>query len=126
VGSALRVAYPDAVSDGFMMPLAPVKLQGVANAGVWVFVIMCLKYGIVINLVLFTLNILPIPPLDGYGVLESLAPKALTQFVASLRSFGFILLIVLIVSGAISYLLIPAIVAALVLNVIVGGITGWG
>jgi len=80
VGSALRIAYPAAISEGFMIPLAPVKLQGVANAGIWVFVIMCLKYGMVINLVLFTFNILPIPPLDGYGVLESLAPAGPFSF----------------------------------------------
>ncbi len=126
VGSALRIAYPDATSVGFMVPFAQVKLQGVANAATWELVITGLKAGMLINLLLFTLNILPIPPLDGYGVLESLAPKALAQFVASLRSFGFILLIVLIVSGAIGYLLLPAIFAALILNGAVGVITGWG
>jgi len=126
VGSALRIAYPDATSDGFTVPFAQVKLQGVANAATWELVIAVLKWGMLINLLLFTLNILPIPPLDGYGVLESLAPKALTQFVASLRSFGFILLIVLIVSGVIGYLLLPAIFAALILNEVVGVITGWG
>jgi Zn-dependent protease len=125
VGSALRIAYPAAISDGFMIPLAPVKLQGVANAGMWVFVIMCLKYGMVINLILFTFNILPIPPLDGYGVLESLAPSGLSKFVAGLRPIGSILLIVMIVSGVIGYLLIPAILAAFILNWMAGAMTGW-
>jgi Zn-dependent protease len=125
VGCALRIAYPAATSDGFMIPLAPVKLQGVANAGVWVFVIMCLKYGMLINLALFTFNILPIPPLDGYGVLESLAPSGLSKFVAGLRPIGSFLLIAMIVTGVIGYLLFPAILAAIILNGLAGWLTGW-
>ena len=92
VGSALRLAYPAAASEGFMMPFAQVKLQGVANAATWELVIMGLKQGLLINLVLFTFNILPIPPLDGYGVLESLAPAKMSNFVAGLRPIGSILL----------------------------------
>ena len=125
VGSALRIAYADGTSEGFMVPFVQVKLQGVANAATWELVITGLKAGMYINLFLFTLNILPIPPLDGYGVLESLAPKALTQFVASLRSFGFILLIVLIVSGLLFYLVIPGILVGALLNWRVGVMTGW-
>jgi len=126
VGSALRIAYPAATSDGFMIPLAPVKLQGVASAATWELVITGLKYGMVINLVLFTFNILPIPPLDGYGVLESLAPSGLSKLVANLRAYGFFLLIALIVTGAIRYLLFPAVILAYILYLAVGAITGWG
>jgi Zn-dependent protease len=126
VGSALRIAYPAGTSEAFMMPFAQVKLQGVANAATWELVITGLKQGMLINLFLFTLNILPIPPLDGYGVLESLAPPGLTKAVAGLRSFGFILLIVLIVSGVLIYLVLPGIIAAVLLNWAVGAMTGWG
>jgi Zn-dependent protease len=125
VGSALRIAYPTATSDGFMMPFAQVQLQGVANAAMWEFTITGLKQGMLVNLVLFTFNILPIPPLDGYGVLESLTPSGLSRLVAGLRPFGSILLIVLIVSGVMSYFLLPGIVLGLALNLAVGAMTGW-
>jgi Zn-dependent protease len=125
VGSALRIAYPTATSDGFSMLFSDVKLQGVPGAATWVLVITGLKQGLLVNLVLFTLNILPIPPLDGYGVLESLAPTGLLQLVTGLRSIGFILLLVLIVSGALSYLLFPGIIFGLILNLAVGAMTGW-
>ena len=125
VGSALRIAYPTATSEGFMMPFAQVKLQGVVNAAMWEFTITGLKQGMLVNLVLFTFNILPIPPLDGYGVLESLAPSRLSQLVASLRPIGSILLIVLIVSGVMIYFLLPGIVLGMVLNWAVGAMTGW-
>jgi Zn-dependent protease len=125
VGSTLRIAYPDATSDGFMMPFAGVDLQGVANDGAWELTITGLKQGLLVNLVLFTFNILPIPPLDGYGVLESLAPEALSPLVAGLRPLGFFLLIGFIVTGIIGYLLLPAIVIGLILNLAVGAMTGW-
>lgn len=126
VGAGLRIAYPAANSDGFMMPLATVTLHGVANAGIWELVIAGLKQAIFINLVLFALNILPIPPLDGYGVLESVAPSGLAQIVAGLRPIGSILLIILIVTGMIGYLLFPAVIVAFVLNGTAGMLTGWG
>ena len=126
IGAALRIAYPDATSDGFVMPLATVSMQGVANAGAWELVIAGLKQAIFINLVLFALNILPIPPLDGYGVLESVAPAGLAPLIAGLRPIGSILLIVLIVTGMIGYLLFPAVIVAFGLSFTAGILTGWG
>jgi Zn-dependent protease len=125
VGSALRLAYPDATSEGFMMPLSAVKLQGVANAATWELVITGLKLGMLINLVLFAFNILPIPPLDGYGVLESLAPARLEPLVAKLRPIGSILLLVLVVSGAVQFFLVPVVLFGFILNLMVGWMTGW-
>lgn len=125
VGSGLRIAYPAATSEAFMMPFAQVKLHGVADAATWELVITGLKQGMLINLFLFALNILPIPPLDGYGVLESLAPTEWLRLVAGLRSYGFILLVVLIVSGVLIYLVLPGIIVGVLLNWTVGWMTGW-
>jgi Zn-dependent protease len=125
VGSALRLAHPAAASDGFMMLFHEAKLQSVPGAATWELAIVALKQGLIVNLVLFTFNILPIPPLDGYGVLESLAPRVLSPLVAALRPIGTILLLVLIVSGALTYLLLPGIAFAFFLNLMVGAMTGW-
>jgi len=62
-----------------------------------------------VNMILFNFNILPIPPLDGFGVLESLAPPSLAPLVASLRSIGWMVLLVLIISGVVSYLFLPGV-----------------
>ncbi len=126
VGSVLRLAYPTASSEGFALIFKEVKLQGVAGAAGWQLAITALKQGILVNLVLFTFNIIPVPPLDGYGVLESLAPVALSRRLTALRPAGALVLIALIVLGAISYLLVPAVLIGFVLNFLVGVLTGWG
>ncbi|MFV1965871.1 MAG: site-2 protease family protein [Pirellulaceae bacterium] len=126
VGSALRLAYPDAVSGGFTdLFQQKIMLRGVDNAAAWELVIMALKQGLLINVVLFSFNILPIPPLDGYGVLESLAPKSMAPLVAGLRPVGTILLLVLVFSGSLRYALLPGIIFGWGLNQVVGIMTGW-
>jgi len=125
VGCGLRIAYPEGASQGFTNLLQPVQLQGVTNAATWEWTIVALKQGLLINVVLFSFNILPIPPLDGYGVLESLTPRFLAPMVAALRPWGSILLIVLIVSGMLFYLLIPGFIAGILLNGLAGWLTGW-
>lgn len=57
-----------------------------------------------INLVLAFFNLLPIPPLDGSKILAGLLPGA-SALLAGLERYGFIILIVLVFSGAISALL---------------------
>ena len=52
-----------------------------------------------INLALAIFNLLPIPPLDGSGVLLSLLPARLRSIEGVLRRYGFIILIILIFYG---------------------------
>lgn len=62
-----------------------------------------------INLVLCIFNFLPIPPLDGSRILTGLLPPDLARSYASIERYGFILLIILAVSGVLSRLIIPLI-----------------
>lgn len=66
--------------------------------------------GIGINLVLAVLNLLPIPPLDGSRILTSLLPYKVAYYYNKLSRVGFILLIILLASGILSFILEPAIV----------------
>ncbi len=52
-----------------------------------------------VNIALALFNLLPIPPLDGSGVLFSILPSSLRWLQEPLERYGFILLIVLVMSG---------------------------
>ncbi len=55
---------------------------------------------IVTNLVLGFFNLLPIPPLDGSGVLFALLPPSFNGLETFLRQFGMIILLFVFMSGA--------------------------
>lgn len=52
-----------------------------------------------VNVALAVFNLLPIPPLDGSGVLFSLLPRSTEWIQISLRRYGFVILMVLIYIG---------------------------
>ncbi len=62
-----------------------------------------------INLVLCIFNLLPIPPLDGSKILAGLLPPDLARTYASLEKYGFLLIILLAVTGVLSKLIVPLI-----------------
>ena len=71
------------------------------------FIIGMAQVGIMINLVLMLLNLLPIPPLDGGRMAVSLLPSPWSYKLASLERYGMFILIFLIVSGLLSAILLP-------------------
>lgn len=58
---------------------------------------------ILVNLILAFFNLLPIPPLDGSKILAGLFPGS-SRLLAHVEQYGFIILIILVFSGAISVL----------------------
>lgn len=65
--------------------------------------------GIMINIVLGVLNCLPIPPLDGGRVLYNVLPPTIAYRLYKLEAYGFLILLLLILSGVLSYLIAPII-----------------
>jgi len=63
-----------------------------------------LFYGVMINLVLAFFNLIPIPPLDGSRILAGLLPESYSYRLLQIERFGFIILIILLISGALSFL----------------------
>lgn len=68
---------------------------------------MMAKAGVMINIVLMVLNLLPLPPLDGGRIAVSLLPINLARPFAQIERFGFVILIVLLFTGALSKILNP-------------------
>jgi Zn-dependent protease len=73
--------------------------------------------GVMINVVLMVLNLLPLPPLDGGRITVSLLPNHLAYKFAQIERYGFIILIFLLVTGVLSSIMEPLIRA--VINMIV-------
>lgn len=74
-----------------------------------IFLILMAKAGILANAVLFALNILPLPPLDGSKVLNSFLPVKYMKFMEYLEQYGLFLLIILLFTGVLGSILMPLI-----------------
>ena len=62
---------------------------------------------VLVNITLAIFNLLPIPPLDGFGVLESLVPPSALPAVIFLRRYGFVILVVLMFTGVLGFIMRP-------------------
>lgn len=63
--------------------------------------------GIVINVVLMVLNLMPILPLDGGRIVESLLPRPLAYRFSRLEPYGMWILLALVFTGLLSPILRP-------------------
>jgi Zn-dependent protease len=62
-------------------------------------------YTVVINVILAFFNLIPIPPLDGSGVVMGLISEEAAQKYEQIRPYGFFILILLIMTGFIGRIL---------------------
>jgi len=62
---------------------------------------------IIINLVLGTFNLIPIPPLDGSKVIAAFLPDQLMYTILSWERFGFVLVLIFLLLGWLTAVLIP-------------------
>lgn len=62
-----------------------------------------LSFTILINLVLGVFNLLPIPPLDGSKILMSQLPYNLARQYQRIEPYGFLMLLILLVTGMLGF-----------------------
>lgn len=62
---------------------------------------------VLVNVSLAIFNLLPVPPLDGFGVVESLVPASALPAVIFLRRYGFVILVVLMFTGVLGFIMRP-------------------
>ncbi len=77
--------------------------------------------GVMINVVLMVLNLLPLPPLDGGRVAVSLLPNTLAYRFSRIEPYGLIILVILFVTHILGQILWPVVNVTLnVLSFILG------
>jgi Zn-dependent protease len=90
---ALGILLGVALLESAQWIAVPLVLMGVA--------------GVLFNTVLMALNMLPILPLDGGRVLNSLLPPKLALVYSRLEGFGLIIVILLLATGLLGFVLWP-------------------
>ena len=68
---------------------------------------MLLKQLLVLNIVLFFFNLIPVPPLDGSSVLAWVLPDRLQVIPQTLRRYGMIVFLILLISPALGFIMRP-------------------
>ena len=95
----LLVVMKHLVPGGMVAIAAAMALAnhvGLDLSGITLFPLaMLLYYGILINLLLFVFNLIPLPPLDGSHVLRQFLPPALEQAYNRIGIWGFLLFFLL-------------------------------
>ena len=69
--------------------------------------------GILINVILLVLNLLPLPPLDGGRIAVSLLPQRIAYRFAQIEPYGFIILLVMLFTGVLGAVIGPFILVTI-------------
>ncbi len=70
-----------------------------SGEGLWMGLRYMAVAGIQINMILFVLNLIPLPPLDGGRVVAGLLPPRLAYSYSKIEPYGLIILVVLMATG---------------------------
>lgn len=92
------------VSTIIYVPCFWLYIKSGGNAGLW-FVVNTLRNLAMLNISFAVFNLIPIPPLDGSKILSTVLPTDAYMKLLEIERFGFPVLILLSISGALGRLL---------------------
>ena len=97
--------------------LAIVFAQAIAHSSPWFAepLLFMGAAGVLINVILMVLNLLPIPPLDGSRVVASLLPYNAARSYAKIEPYGLFIVLALMISGLLGRIIMPLVVGAILL-----------
>jgi Zn-dependent protease len=91
----------------FMLIPVSVFLPGSVSKAILTPLTLMLTSSVVINIILAAFNSIPIPPLDGGRVLVGLLPHKHAISYSRIEPFGFIIVLILIMTGIADYFVLP-------------------
>jgi Zn-dependent protease len=105
----ILVAAAGPASNLALAVIAAVIFRSLTGAGESVSydALRLLQTVVVINVLLAVFNMVPVPPLDGGNVLAGLLPPRLAYEFSRMAPYGFLILYVLMFSGALSAMITP-------------------
>lgn len=97
----------------FVLRIVMPPIEGLVSTEIWEWVAipfgLMLGYGVLINVVLAVLNMVPVPPLDGSRVVYWLLPNKLATAYYRLEAFGMVILLALLMTGVLGKIIWPLI-----------------
>lgn len=103
-GIAIRLLFSFGIIDvgsqgqDWLVPLGSTSMIAVGAVSL-------LKTFFMINIMLGVFNLLPVPPLDGSGILSSLLPPSFESGMEQLQRFGYLLLMIAVFTGVVGKIL---------------------
>jgi len=94
------------------MTLALVLPVGGADGSLVTFLHAVARAGVLVNLLMFAFNLLPIPPLDGGRIVTSMLPNRLAYRYAQIEPYGFFIVLALLYFNILNFWVGPLMAAS--------------
>lgn len=98
--------------SNLVMALIWAVIMGLANSVMYEYqepLFRMAQYGILINAVLFTLNMLPILPLDGGRFIDTFLPAKQSMQFQKIEPYGTWIILALLISGLLGQIMLPVV-----------------
>lgn len=108
-GPAANMAAAIVLAAAVHMLVAMFSGRPIGQLGVFILrpLFPILIAAIQMNVMLALFNLIPVPPLDGFGVLQGLLPIRQAYALEQLQQYGVFILLLLLMTGAVGYIIYP-------------------